>query len=88
MFSMFIWWAAVAVIKYWDQPLVTDIIPSFGDNKNGIQFPLITFCSMNIRSHLKKACKMIDDGSPMEHFNDKIIDCLRNDKTFTLRLND
>ena len=44
LFLIFTWWAAIAIMKYRDQPLATDIIPRFGDDKNGIQFPLITFC--------------------------------------------
>ena len=30
--------------RYLSQPLATDIETSFGDNKIGIRFPLITFC--------------------------------------------
>jgi hypothetical protein len=82
LFSMFIWWAAIAVIKFWDQPLVTDIITSFGDNKNGIQYPLITFCSENFRSNMK-ACKIMDESS-FPSFFDKIVKCVKNDKNFKI----
>ena len=78
---MFIWWAAIAVIKFWDQPLVTDMITSFGDNENGIQYPIITFCSENILYH--KACRIID-GSSFLYFNHKIVKCLMNDKDFKI----
>ena len=44
LISIFIWWASYAVIKYWSQPLTTDISYNFGDFDNKIQFPLITFC--------------------------------------------
>ena len=41
---LFTWWAGRAVFRYLSQPLATDIETSFGDNKIGIRFPLITFC--------------------------------------------
>ena len=31
-------------MRYWNQPLTTNMANSFGDNENGIQFPLMTFC--------------------------------------------
>ena len=58
LFSIFTWWAAIAVEKYWKQPLVTDIIPSYGDNKLGIQFPLITFCQADYNFLRQKGCEV------------------------------
>ena len=78
---MFIWWASQAMKKFWIQPLVTDMITSFGDNGNGIQYPRITFCSENYEYH--KTCNIID-GSSYSHFNHKIVKCLMNDKDFKI----
>ena len=44
LISLFTWWGGRAVFRYLSQPLATDIETSFGDNKIGIRFPLITFC--------------------------------------------
>ena len=44
LLSFFIWWCSRAIIRFWSQPLSTDISFSFGDNKTGIQFPLVTLC--------------------------------------------
>ena len=41
---VFTWWGTKAFLRYWSQPLTTDISYSFGDNENGIQFPQVTFC--------------------------------------------
>ena len=48
--SLFSWWAIKAVIKYWSQPLTTEISFTFGDNENRIQFPLITLCQADFVS--------------------------------------
>ena len=41
---LFFSWSNEAFIRYWSQPLTTDISYRFGDNENGIEFPFITFC--------------------------------------------
>ena len=50
----FAWWAHKAFVRYWSQPLTTDISYRFGDNENGIEFPFITFCQILIDP--KKRC--------------------------------
>ena len=44
LFLVFMYYSTQAVLKYWEEPAVTNIQYTFGDNKKGIQFPLITFC--------------------------------------------
>ena len=44
---LFLWWGSNAVLKYWSQPLSTDINYKYGETKQGIQFPLITLCMDN-----------------------------------------
>ena len=39
-----LWWVGKAIVRYWSQPVSTDISYSFGDHKNGIKFPQITLC--------------------------------------------
>ena len=80
LFLIFTWWAAIAIMKYRDQPLATDIIPRFGDDKNGIQFPLITFC----QDHTNLDICGIKDETIFVPFNDNIFNCLKNDKNFAI----
>ena len=56
---LFIWWGSNSVLRYWSQPLTTDISHSFGDNKNGIEFPLVTFCQYDFRNNneIMKDCQ-------------------------------
>ena len=44
LFLVFMYYSTQAVLKYWEEPAVTNIQYTFGDNEKGIQFPLITFC--------------------------------------------
>ena len=83
LFLIFTWWAAIAIMKYRDQPLATDIIPRFGDDKNGIQFPLITFCSLDYYFLSQKGCKVkgVRRWLPFFEF---IVKCLMDDKNFEL----
>ena len=37
--------------------MVTDIIYNFGDNKKGIQFPLVTFCEKKV-PYNEKLCEI------------------------------
>ena len=48
MLSIFIWWGSKSIIRYWNQPLTTDVVYTFGEN--GIQFPLMTFCDYDFVS--------------------------------------
>ena len=78
LISIFIWWASHAVIRYWSQPLTTDISYNFGDHDNKIQFPLITFCQhINFPGEhpLMKEC---DDGS--WNFLRSFINCLKTNE--------
>ena len=45
LIALFIYWGTDAMIRYWSQPLTTDIDVKFGDTDKGIQFPLITVCN-------------------------------------------
>ena len=51
LISTFFWWGSKSVKRYWNQPLTTNMVYSYGDNDNGIQFPLMTFCD---REFVKK----------------------------------
>ena len=39
---MFLWWGSNAVLKFWSQPLTTDINRRFGDNNEGTQLLNVT----------------------------------------------
>ena len=48
LFLVFMYYSTQAVLKYWEEPAVTNIQYTFGDNEKGIQFPLITFHSCRV----------------------------------------
>ena len=66
-------------MRYWSEPLSTDISFSFGDKQNAIQFPLVTLC--NTHSH---AVIQTFNCSESPFFMPAIFDCLRNDKAFRI----
>ena len=81
LISTFVWWGSKSVKRYWNQPLTTNMVYSYGDNDNGIQFPLMTFCDREFvkKNKIFQDCKM--DGPYFIHsFNES----LRNCKTFKL----
>ena len=46
LYLTFVYWSTEAVLKYLDEPTITEIHYNYGDNENGsIQFPLVTLCS-------------------------------------------
>ena len=75
---LFLWWGSNAVLRYWSQPLSTDISYRFGETKQGVQFPLITLCSR----------KFFDDDSIVKECNDgywsfisTFVSCMKRNKT-------
>ena len=80
---LFSWWVAKAFGRYWSQPLSTDISYSFGDNENGIEFPLITLCQ-NIYSQFNPILDKCQNKT--KNFKSAIVNCVKNDENF--RLND
>ena len=79
LIALFIYWGTDAMIRYWSQPLTTDIDVKFGDTDKGIQFPLITVCNSYFWSEnpLMKKCY---DGS--WHFIHSFISCMKDDTDF------
>ena len=75
---LFLWWGSNAVLRYWSQPLSTDISYRFGETEQGVQFPLITLCSHKIFIHdsMFKGCH---DGS--WNFINTLVSCLKRNKT-------
>ena len=59
---LFLWWGSNAVVRYWSQPLSTDISYIYGESKPGYQFPLVTFCNYKdfFQNSIFKEC---GDGS-------------------------
>ena len=78
---LFIWWGSNALLRYWSQPLSTDISYKYGETKQGIQFPLITLCNFNIFSDdsLIKECY---DGS--WSFISTLVYCMKINKTLNV----
>ena len=76
---LFIWWGRKAVLRYWSQPLSTDISFKYGEFERGIQFPLITLCIGNILvdNPMIKDCR---DGS--WNFIKTYVTCMKRNKTF------
>ena len=81
LFILFTWWGSKSVLRYWSQPLTTDISHSFGDNKNGIEFPMITFCQYNFLAHkeIMKDC----EGVTWDFIPNFAI-CLKTDPNFNV----
>ena len=44
LITLFLWWGSNAVVRYWSQPLSTDISYKYAETKLGVQFPQITMC--------------------------------------------
>ena len=76
---LFLWWGSNAVVKYWSQPLSTDMSYKYGETELGIQFPLITLCQTNIflENPMIKECH---DGS--WDFISTVVSCMKGNKTF------
>ena len=79
---LFLWWGCNAVLRYWSQPLSTNISYTYGENDQGIQFPLITLCNWNIfvNDPIIKECH---DGS--WNFISTLISCMKRNKTFHMQ---
>ena len=75
---LFLWWGSNAVFRYWSEPLSTDISYKYGETEQGIQFPLITLCNMNIfiNHPMIKECH---DGS--WNFISTLLSCMKRNKT-------
>ena len=78
LISLFLWWGSNAVLRYWSQPLSTDISYRFGETKQGVQFPLITLCSHKIFIH-DSTLKECNDGS--WNFISSLVSCMKRNKT-------
>ena len=76
---LFLWWGSNAVVRYWSQPLSTDISYNYGETKPGNQFPLITLCNRKdfYQNPIIKSCS---DGS--WKFISTIVSCMKSNKTF------
>ena len=84
---LFIWWGLKSVIRYWNQPLTTDIVYTFGDTKNGIQFPLISFCLPYIHvfeNDILQQCIRTANESVWSGFIEALAICVKIDKEFEI----
>ena len=79
LISLFLWWGSGAVLKYWSQPLSTDLHFEYGETNLGIQFPLITLCQSNVyvENPIINEC---NDGS--WNFISIIVSCMKGNKSF------
>ena len=77
-------WGILDIQKYLSQPLTTDIGESFGDNENGVQFPLLTFCPSEffIKDKISRLCKA--DLPKLTYFMEATLSCLEDDKNFDI----
>ena len=78
---LFVWWGSNAVLRYWSQPLSTDISYKYGETKQGIQFPLISLCNLNsvVNDPMIKEC---DDGS--WNLIRTLVSCMKINKTLKI----
>ena len=78
---LFLWWGSKAVFRYWSEPLSTDISYKYGETEQGIQFPLITLCNVNIFEN-NPMIKECHDGS--WKFIRTLISCMKSNKTLNM----
>ena len=76
---LFLWWGSKATVKYWSQPLSTDISYLYGETKLGIQFPQITICKRFPEYPILEECH---DGS--FNFVKTFLSCMKRNKSFEL----
>ena len=76
---LFLWWGSNASIRYWNQPLSTDISYIYGEAKPGNQFPLITQCN-NKDFYQNPIFEECGDGS--WKFISTVLSCMKSNKTF------
>ena len=76
---LFLWWGSNAVVRYWSQPLSTDISYNYGEAKPGDQFPLITLCNYKdfFQNPIFKEC-----GSGSWKFISMVVSCMKSNNTF------
>ena len=76
---LFLWWGSNAVLRYWSQPLSTEVSYVYDEGKPGDQFPLITLCQFKdfFQNPIFKEC---GDGS--WQFINTVISCMKSNKTF------
>ena len=79
LLTCFLWWGSNAVVRYWNQPLVTDISYIYGETKLGVQFPQITLCQKLLENPIIKACH---DGS--WNFVSTLACCMKNNNSVDL----
>ena len=87
LFLIFFWWGSKGVIRYWNQPLTTDLVYSFGDNEKGVQFPLISFCSPYFHvyeNEILQECIRIANESVWLGFIEALAICLKMDTNFKI----
>ena len=75
---LFLWWGSNAVVRYWSQPLSTDISYNYGEAKPGDQFPLITLCNY-YNFHENPTFKECGDGA--WNFINTVVSCMKSNKS-------
>ena len=82
LLSIFIWWGSESMIRYWNQPLTTNIVYTF--DERGVQFPLLTFCDFHFSSRNKilKVCK--ESKFDYSFFIEGVTDCLKKSRDFKI----
>ena len=79
MFFIFAWWGSAAFQKFLDEPTVTDITTTLGEDGYHLKFPQITICNydfLKMNSELQKCT----DGKNM--YADTLKKCLHEKGDF------
>ena len=87
LLCLFVWWGYKGVIRYWNQPLTTDLVYTFGDTQNGIQFPLISFCLPHIHvyeNEILQQCIRTANESVWLGFIEALAICVNINKEFNI----
>ena len=84
---LFLWWGRNAVLRYWSQPLSTDISYKYGETQMGVQFPQVTLCQPSFYEdqifmdchngswnllHTFASCMKTNKINPMQNFHSEI----------------
>ena len=84
---LFLWWGRNAVLRYWSQPLSTDISYKYGETQMGVQFPQVTLCQPSFYEdqifmdchngswnllHTFASCMKTNKINPMQNFHPEI----------------
>ena len=81
-FFLFIWWTAIAVKKYFDEPITTIVAYTLGDHGSGkISYPFITFCGDPIKNQFSTSYE--NCSFDYDNFFSDMLNCQNTEPNFS-----